>query len=203
VHEEHNRGPDRLIVKAKNLIKKRIRCEVRVTNAKASDVSKALRVLMGRGLDPSNPERLKNLLGDISSDCNCIQERRDDLFRLDKALCQLDLTWLNRTHAFMVTRMTLAKRKILQENIIEERRRARMKETIDRLELDINLHIGALNDSIRSAGQCLEQEDMSGATGWIYMALQEHEREPELLAKIKEFEHRLLMLLTREKRELQ
>jgi hypothetical protein len=201
-HGKDNRGPAKFIAKAESLIKKRIHSNVGVPNASASAVTKALKVLERIGLDPNNPVRLKSLVDDMLSQSNRIQQRSDDLFRLDKALCRLDLKWLNRIHGFRVTRLTLAQRTIMQENITEERRRTRIKGSSERLELQITLHLTAMDDSIRNAKQCLEQEDMPGAAGWLYKTLLERERAPQLLEAIRNIEQRLLDLLTREKKEL-
>ncbi len=202
LHEKHNRGPDRFIVKTESLITKRMRRDVGVPNTTASDVTKALKVLKKVGLDSNNPARLKNLVDNMLCHRNRIQQRRDDLFRLDKALCRLDLKWLNQTHGFRLTRLTLAQRKMMQENITEERRRTQIGEGIERLELEIALHMTAIGGSIRNARQCLERKDMPGATGWIYNTLQEREKAPQLLAKTLTCEKRLLGLLTREEKEL-
>ncbi len=202
VHEKHIYGPDKFIIKAERLIKKRMRSDVGLPNATASDVAKALKVLARIGLDPNNPARLKNLMGSMLNHRNRIQHRRDDLFQLDKALCRLDLKWLNRTHGFRLTRLTLSQRKIMQENIIEERRRTRIAEEMELLELEIDLHMTAMDDALRNARRCLEQEDTADATGWIYRALQERERAPQLLETIRNTEQRLLELLTRETKEL-
>ena len=70
----------------------------------------------------------------------------------------------------------------MQENITEERHRTRIGEEMELLELEIDLHMTAMEDSLRSARQCLEREDTAGAAGWIYKTLLERERAPQLLA---------------------
>ncbi len=201
-HGNDDHCPDKFIVKAERLIKERIGSDVGFANATASDVTMALKVLKRIGLDSNNPVRLKSHVDDMLSHCNRIQQRRDDLFQLDKALCRLDLKWLNRTHGFRLTRLTPAQCKAMQENVTEEYRRGRANEKMETIQLQIAIHQTAICDLIQSATKSLERGDIIGATAWLYKCLLEREKAPYLEAQIHHFEKRLLRLLAREQKEL-
>jgi hypothetical protein len=197
---------DNILKKEKRFVKKALKGTTkkdrREENAAGREMTYVLDTVEKEGINNKNQSKLLAMTDKILKRAEAVRERTTKLIRLDDALKRFDLKWFHRTHSANLSQMTPAQQKIMQENIIEERRRIHVEEEMEKLELETDLHIRTMQDHVKKCRGCLSQGNAAGAAGWLTEALEEQKRTRQIEDKILDWEQRLLKLIKREKKEI-
>ncbi|MCX5758038.1 MAG: hypothetical protein NTU83_05955 [Candidatus Hydrogenedentes bacterium] len=195
-----------LLRKEKNIVKKNLRNASRedehAERAIASNLRHALELLDKQGLNQHTRRKILSIIDSALQKCDQIREHGKKLLRIDDALKRFDVAWFHRMHAINFGRLTPEQQKLLQDAIIEERRRIHVEEELEKLELETDLHIRNLGDHMRKCRSAVASGDAAAASGWITEAIKEEERSQELERAMLDWEQRLLSFVKRQREEL-
>ena len=122
--------------------------------------------------------------------------------KVDEALRRFDTGWFQRMHAIHFGALTPEQQKLLQDAIVEERRRIHVEEELEKLALETDLHVRSLGEHVRKCRSAVASGDAAAASGWITEAIKEEERAQELERIMLEWEQRLLSFVKRQRAEL-
>ena len=195
-----------LLNKERLFVKKRLRNSTREDNKDEKgarrDLSNAQQLLEKRNLGSQDIQRAKALIETTFQRVRAIRARTARLFQLDDALRRFDVRWFRKTHGVDFGRLTPAEQKVLQETLMEERRRIHAEEELEKLAADINRRASAVEGLVARAKEGITAGNVAAATGWVNEAAKAEAVLKELEERALGWEKRLLRLIRREQGEL-
>ena len=199
--------PDQgLLRKEKNIVKKDLRNssreDARDERQIASNLRHVLELLDKEGLNPRTRQKILSVIDGALQKCEKIREHGRKLMKVDEALRRFDTGWFQRMHSINFGKLTPEQQKILQDAIIDERRRIHVEEELEKLALETDLHVRSLGEHVRKCRSAVATGDAAAASGWIAEAIKEEERAQELERIMLEWEQRLLSFVKRQRAEL-
>ena len=164
--------------------------------------TRALDIVEKEGITKKNRKMLFDLTDKILKKTDVVRVRGKTLIRLDEALKRFDLKWFHRTHAVNPSHLSKTQLRAMRENITEERKRIKAEEEMEKLELEIGLHIQAMQDYINKCRKSISLGNGACTKEWLKEAFWEDRRAKDIDDKIDRWEKRLLKLIIWEKKEL-
>ena len=202
---QHAVPDERTLKNEARFVKKKVKSTTKKDRREEKDVSseleQVLHILDREGQTPRNRAKLLDLLSKAEKTTDNVRQRSEKLVRLDQTLRDFDFRWLKRGHGIDFGHLTPEQQNVLRESLLEERKRIKVEEELEKLELAVDLHVRAMEQYIRTAKEALEGGNAAAATGWISKAIEEEKKAEELEGKILGWEKRLLKLVKRQLKE--
>ena len=197
---------EELLNKEKRFVKKRLRDNTREDQKDEKKVrgnlAEAQHVVEKGNFGPQDTQRLKALAENTLQKTRSIKERTARLFQLDDALRRFDLHWFRKTHGVNLEQLTPAQQKVVQENLIEERRRVHAEEELGRLASELNRQVSAVEAFVARMRDGIAAGNVAAASGWLGEARKAESALAELENRALGWEKRLVRLLKRQQEEL-
>ncbi len=204
---KHHAVPDEAFLKrearfAKKQLRSTTRQGMKEEKEIGADLDRATKVA-NKGTDSADDRaRLERLLDSALSKSDHAHKYCKKLLQVDGALRRVDAGWLKRAHAFNLNDLTPEQQALLKESILEERRRLKTENVLEKLQAEVDKHLQAVTEFVRRAKTSLDHGAAVGTAGWLARAQAEHDKAVELEKKISDWERRLIRLVKRQLHEV-
>jgi len=131
-----------------------------------------------------------------------LAEQQKNLVSLDQATRNLEKHRLSRAAAAKLNQLTPEQQKLIKQAALAERKRLRVEEELERLQIEVERHTRAVNESLRKCIECLTVWNAPGAAGWLNQAIQEHANAKRLEHRILALQKKLMALLQLQEKEI-
>ena len=190
----------------KTFVKKRMRRDTRKTlkeeQKEEKEVDGSIEKIEQGNMDKEEREKVLRVLARAQDRARRVREYCDRLARLDQALQRYDWKWLKKEYGVSFGDFTPEQQRVLKKTIIDERKRLRTEEALQKLVQEVDTHAREMENSVSKARECLKLGNGAGAAAWLVKALEADRLSEKLERRILEAEKWLLTLLRRQRRDL-
>jgi len=197
---------ERVLDSEKKAVKTRLRADTRKNvhdEKKAlSHTEKAIQIVETKSLAAASRGELKQLLEKIRKSGATIEHRCSNLRRLDEALKSFDLKWFRKMRGVHLGSLTPRQQEILRTNLLEQRKRLRVEEELQKLENLAMHNTREVEQAVEQAQTALQDNNPAGLLGWLQTLQQKEQELLGLEKRIRDWETRLLHLIKHQRRDL-
>jgi hypothetical protein len=163
---------------------------------------RAEKTLYTKGMTPAARNDITKQIKTVENELVAMTRAQARLHRLDKAIQDADTAWLQRAAKLNASQLTTAQRKLLRENVRDERNRIGIEKRIRNAGAAVDAQVVSNREKLGKSLECLQSRNGPGAAAWLEQAQDALREVAKSQRRIASLEKALLRLYERQEKSL-